>query len=103
MKTSRLVRILVCVAMTLPIAGTVRSEEAAPEWKAVLSDRNGIDKAFPSTQEDIKKLKDKEWLTIHYTSFQGYKPRLGVVFSQEKEIASGYAEDGKFKNLMSAW
>ena len=103
MKIARLVPILVCVAITLPIAGTVRSEEATPEWKAVLSDRNGTDKAFPSTQEDIKKLKDKEWLTIHYTSFQGYKPRLGVVFSQEKEIASGYIENPRVRHLTSAW
>ena len=101
MKIARLVPILLWVAMTLPVAGTVRSEEAAPEWKALLSDRNGTDKAFPSTKEDVKKLKDKEWLTIHYTSFQGYKPRLGVVFSEP--TASGYTEERKFRNLTSAW
>ena len=104
MKIAGLVRILVCLAMTLPVAATVRSQDAVPEWKALLSEnKDGTYKAFPTTQEGIKKLKDKEWLTIHYTSFEGYKPRLGVVFSQEKQFASEYNEDSRIRHLRMGW
>jgi len=104
MKAASFVRIPVCLAIALSVAGTVRSQDAAPEWKALLSGgKGGTDKAFPTAQEDVKKLKDKDWLTIHYAPFEGYKPRLGVVFSQDKQFASGYIENLSLMNQRTAW
>jgi curli biogenesis system outer membrane secretion channel CsgG len=49
-------------------------------WKPYLEGKKGEVKEMGSPKE----MKDKEWLTIHYTEFEGYKPRLGVVASEEK-------------------
>jgi len=49
-------------------------------WKPYLEGKKGEVKDVGSPKE----MKDKEWLTIHYTEFAGYKPRLGVVASEEK-------------------
>jgi curli biogenesis system outer membrane secretion channel CsgG len=60
-------------ALTMPAA-------AQEGWKPVLEDKKGVTRELG----DVKQVKDKEWLTIHYTDFSGYKPRLGVVTSEEK-------------------
>ncbi|MBK7366964.1 MAG: hypothetical protein IPJ04_03390 [Candidatus Eisenbacteria bacterium] len=55
-------------------------------WQAFLTDSKGRQEALP---EQPAKLKDKEWLRIGYTAYSGFKPRLGVVFSEEKQDNSG--------------
>ena len=49
-------------------------------WKSYLETKKGERRDLG----DIRQIKDKDWLTIHYTEFGGYKPRLGVVASEEK-------------------
>jgi curli biogenesis system outer membrane secretion channel CsgG len=49
-------------------------------WRCYLESKKGETKELG----DYRQLKDKDWLTIRYTDFAGYKPRLGVVASEEK-------------------
>lgn len=53
---------------------------AEGDWKPYLETKKG-EKDFPS---DPKQLKDDAWLDIAYTDFTGYKPRVGVVMSEER-------------------
>jgi curli biogenesis system outer membrane secretion channel CsgG len=49
-------------------------------WRPYLESKKGVSRDLG----DVKQVKDKDWLTIHYTEFSGYKPRVGVVTSEEK-------------------
>ena len=52
------------------------------EWKATyVKGKETID--LP-TDLPKAKLKDENWLSIGYTEYAGFKPRVGVVFSDEK-------------------
>ena len=53
---------------------------AADLWKAYLEDKQGETKELGNLRE----LGDKEWLSIHYTEFSGYRPRIGVVVIEDK-------------------
>jgi curli biogenesis system outer membrane secretion channel CsgG len=59
---------------------TASPARADGAWKSYLENKKGERQDVV----DIHPLKDKDWLTIHYTDFEGYKPRLGVVASEEK-------------------
>jgi len=51
-------------------------------WKATyVKKRETVE--FPTDLAKAK-LKDDDWLTIGYTEYAGFKPRVGVVFSEEK-------------------
>jgi curli biogenesis system outer membrane secretion channel CsgG len=49
-------------------------------WRCYLESKKGETRDIG----DVRQVKDKDWLTIRYTEFGGYKPRLGVVTSEEK-------------------
>jgi curli biogenesis system outer membrane secretion channel CsgG len=59
-------------------------------WKPYLQEKDGKTKAFPEKMSDMK---DKEWLHVHYTEYRGMKPRLGVVLSEEKDVAPQYTDE----------
>lgn len=56
----------------------------AEEWKPVLNDPKKGTQDIP----DMKKLKDKDWVNVGYTKFDGYKPRISVIQSESKHIES---------------
>jgi curli biogenesis system outer membrane secretion channel CsgG len=86
MKQGRYVRAAVAAFTCLLIAATLQAQEAGSGWHPFLSDKKGEQAPFPAGG---KGLKDKEWLKIGYPQFVGFKPRLGVVFSEEKQQSPG--------------
>ncbi len=74
------VLLLAAVVAVRPVAAQ------SGEWKPYLSEKKG-EKEFPP---DPKQLKDDKWLDVAYTDYAGFKPRIGVVMSEER--ASGAQE-----------
>jgi len=72
-------RWIVALAWVAMLVG--RPCTAQDGWHAFLADKNG---GQTPLENPPQKLKDKDWLTVGYTSYAGFKPRLGVVLSQEK-------------------
>lgn len=81
-------RSLVCLGLvTAALVATplpARASDGAPDgWKPYILGKDEQKLPFP---ESLSKLKDKEWLKVGYTEFPGgFKPRLGVVFSDGNE------------------
>ena len=75
--TKRLVMSGVISAALVILPRSASSDEG---WKAYLESKKGETRDLG----EVRQVKDKDWLTIHYTEFTGYKPRLGVVASEEK-------------------
>ncbi len=75
--TNRFAMSCVLAAALTVVAGSAFSEGG---WKAYTESKKGETKDLG----DVRQMRDKEWLTVHYTDFTGYKPRLGVVASEEK-------------------
>jgi curli biogenesis system outer membrane secretion channel CsgG len=86
MNRGRYVRAAVAAFACLLIAAAAQAQGSAEGWHPFLSDKKGEVSPFP---EGGKGLKDKEWLSVGYTKFAGFKPRLGVVFSEEKQQSQG--------------
>jgi curli biogenesis system outer membrane secretion channel CsgG len=83
-KTKQLVAVsavALVLAVAIPWTRRASADMPAGEWKPYLSDKKGETQPFP---EPPAKMKDKEWLQVQYSAFAGFKPRLGVVLSQEK-------------------
>ena len=95
MKPARFVRTVVAVLAFTALVGAVQAY--GEEWRAFLTDKKGEQASFP---EGGKGLKDKEWLTIGYTAFAGYKPRLGVVFTEEKQQSPGQYSSESLRALI---
>jgi curli biogenesis system outer membrane secretion channel CsgG len=70
------VRLLALGGLAAPLAF---AEVPKDEWKPYLEEKKG-EQEFP----DIKTMKDEKWLNVRYTEFAGFKPRLGVVLSEER-------------------
>lgn len=62
-----------------------------------LVDKKGESRPFPDNPALVE---DKEWLGIQYPNVAGFKPRLGVVLSDEKIAARG-EYSGEWARLMS--
>ena len=75
MKPKRLFLTLALLALAV---GVATAEEG---WHAFLKDNSG---GQTPIENPPQKMKDKNWLTVGYSGYEGFKPRLGVVFSQEK-------------------
>jgi curli biogenesis system outer membrane secretion channel CsgG len=72
-----LVTLVALAALVVPPA---LAQEGGDGWRPYLEEKKG-DKEFP---ENPKELKDEKWLNIAYTEYSGYKPRIGVVMSEER-------------------
>ena len=75
MKSKHLIMGLVALLAVMSASASL-----ADEWHAFLQDKNG---GQTPIGDPPAKIKDKEWLAIGYTDYTGFKPRLGVVLSQE--------------------
>jgi curli biogenesis system outer membrane secretion channel CsgG len=75
--TKRFVMSWMVFAALVILPQAALSDEA---WKAYLENKKGETRDLG----ELRQVKDKDWLTVHYTEFTGYKPRLGVVASEEK-------------------
>src|SRR5262249_38878230 len=53
----------------------------ADDWKPFLVDKKGKQSEFPSKPQEVN---DKEWLGVQYSEYAGYKPRVAVVYQNEK-------------------
>ena len=73
------------LALVLALSVAAVSATAQEGWKAYLTDKDGETEAFP---ENPAQLKDKDWLRVGYTGHAGYKPRLGVVLSDDKDMTT---------------
>ncbi len=71
---------------TIVLHPAARAEDGGA-WRAYLENRKGEVQAFPSQPAQLK---DKEWLQVKYADYAGSKPRVAVVYSDEK-VASPYA------------
>jgi curli biogenesis system outer membrane secretion channel CsgG len=60
-----------------------------PAWAPHLENKNGESRPLRNPKE----LKDKDWLSIHYGEYPGYRSRLGLMVSEEKTAYSP-----KYKN-----
>lgn len=69
----------------------------AQDWKPVLNDPKKGVQDIP----DVKKLKDKEWLNVGYTKYDGYKPRIAVIGTESKRIESREYEN-EYVRLLSS-
>jgi curli biogenesis system outer membrane secretion channel CsgG len=78
-------RLLVLLPIaTVLLASSAFAEEPAG-WQAFLRDKDGNQEPFP---ENAAQVKDKDWLRVDYTEYAGMKPRLGVVLSEETDVAT---------------
>ena len=59
---------------------SARAQEGAG-WKAYVEGKKGETDVLPGSPTALK---DKEWLQVKYTDYAGFKPRVGVVLSDEK-------------------
>jgi len=84
---SRIVVALLAAALVAAASFAPRSACAADAtWKPTLVDKKGESKPFPDNPATIE---DKEWLGVQYPEGSGFKPRLGVVLSDEKIATHG--------------
>ena len=74
------IRFAMSCVLAAALGGLILPAFADQGWRSYLENKKGETRDLG----DVKQLKDKDWLTIHYTDFTGYKPRLGVVASEEK-------------------
>lgn len=79
-RRSHLARLIAATLAIGLLAALPASAQESGEWKPYLSEKKG-DKEFPPNP---KELKDEKWLNIAYTEFSGFKPRVGVVMSEER-------------------
>ncbi|MEQ1834742.1 MAG: CsgG/HfaB family protein [Candidatus Eisenbacteria bacterium] len=83
MKRTLIARLALLATLTTVFSLPASADESS--WRPFLQGKNG-EAPFP---EDPKGLKDKEWLQVGYTPYTGFKPRLAVVMSEEKQSAPG--------------
>jgi len=78
-----LVRLLVALALAggVLVTSIVVAQTTSDGWKPYLEEKKG-DKEFP---EKPNLLKDEKWLNVRYTDFAGYKPRIGVMQSEQRK------------------
>lgn len=80
LRHSSMARALALAVALGVLAAMPAAAQEGGEWKPYLSEKKG-DKEFPPNP---KELKDEKWLNIAYTEYAGYKPRIGVVISEER-------------------
>ncbi len=86
------VRLWIALGVLLAAGWLALPAVADDSWKPHLEDKSGEAKPLG----DPKALKDGDWLKIQYGPYPGYKARVGVVVSEEKN-----AYPPKYKNVFS--
>jgi curli biogenesis system outer membrane secretion channel CsgG len=68
------------VALALAAGSPTSPALAADAWRAYLESGQGESKELGNPKE----LGDKAWLSVRYTEYSGYRPRIGVVVIEDK-------------------
>jgi curli biogenesis system outer membrane secretion channel CsgG len=79
------IRIAGCAIFALSLLSGAAFADTAPRgWYAYVAQKNDT----MIVDDNGKSLKDPEWLKMGFSDYQGFKPRLAVVYAQEKQQQS---------------